>query len=99
MLQCDTVGFCEVCTYYEECQVIFVCVLYVLCYSSIIGERITGFLYDILYIFYDCCTLCCTSLYPPRRGGGGGLAIADSQHKLGTLLGSSRGYKLPAGVG
>jgi hypothetical protein len=32
-------------------------------------------------------------------GGGGGLANADSQHKLGTLLGSSRGYILPAGVG
>ena len=36
---------------------------------------------------------------PSARGGGRGLAIADSHHKLGTLLGSSRGYILPAGMG
>ncbi len=28
---------------------------------------------------------------PPGGGGGGGLAIADSHHKFGTLLGSSSG--------
>jgi hypothetical protein len=37
--------------------------------------------------------------FSPPPGGGGGLAIADSHRKLGTLLGSSRGYILPAGVG
>jgi hypothetical protein len=31
--------------------------------------------------------------------GGGGLANTDSQNRSGALLGSSRGYILPAGVG
>jgi hypothetical protein len=36
---------------------------------------------------------------PPLIPVGGGLANADSQNRLGALLGSSRGYILPAGVG
>jgi hypothetical protein len=63
--------------------------------------RRTGFSYMFCMVFCVCCTLCCTSLSPLRQGevGGRGLAIADSYHKLGALLGSSRGYILPAGWG
>jgi hypothetical protein len=65
---------------------------------------VQGLIYVGVYIMcilcFVCYTPCCTSLVPLHLGGGGGRAtIADSHRKLGTLLGSSRGYILPAGVG
>ncbi len=67
--------------------------------AGVIVQAYEILIYVGVLVCFVCCTLCCTSLSPLRLGGGGGLAIADSHRNLGTLLGSSRGYILPAGVG